>query len=302
MTEITDLQIIDMLRDETEVRSQTEIKHKLVLLVTIVTLCALSLFILSPSDSAQYKIMSAGAAINSAAFFVYWLYLLFQSTHLHSIRIITARMKPFYGSMVFPTQIEQFPLRPIKSMSEMLALRGSSIHIWFVTMGNLVGCITATAITLNWLDLHRNARLSDKELNINYVEQAFAICAAVSQGLIGSFDLNVYSRWHVYMHYVGVLCMVLGVWPFVIQSKWSMLSIAITSVTYIALIAWTCLWYYYPSDLSDGMGRGQGVEYQKVQRKVHVISLQCLLSETVGAIGCSLALCLYLWNIEDTYS
>ena len=81
--------------DQSEMRNQPEIKHKLMMGLTIQCLCAVVVFALNGVDSAQYKIMSLCVGICLHAFVVYWLYLIGTSSQLHRIRFITTRLIPF---------------------------------------------------------------------------------------------------------------------------------------------------------------------------------------------------------------
>ena len=290
--------------DQSEMRNQPEIKHKLIMFVTLPCLCMVVIFALNEMDSAQYKIMSLCVGICSITWFSYWFYLIGSSSQLHRMRLITSRFDPFYGNMVFPTQIKHYPSRPIKSISETLALRGSSIHIYFVFMAMANACVTANAIMLNWLDLRRNARLSDEEMNINYLEQALVICSVFALPMVAFFELDEHTPCLMIMHYVGVICEALMVWPFAIQSDFSITSIAIIAVTYVALAMWWILGSYYPDDLVDerdcnGIIDVSELDENEMKKTVHRMSIRCLMSQTVGAIGCMTALCMFLWNIQD---
>ena len=134
----------------------------------ISSLCVIAVYNLCEMESAENKIMSMAVAISFTAFLVYWLYPRAAAPQLCRIPLITTRFQPFYGNVIFPTQIKHYSSRPIKSTSEFLALRGSSIHIFFVIMTMAVSCVTAFAIMLNWLNLQRHARLSNEAMNINY--------------------------------------------------------------------------------------------------------------------------------------
>ena len=286
--------------DQSEMRNQPEIKHKLIMFLTLPSLCIAVIWTVNEMemDSAPYKIMSLSVGIISITWFSYCFHLIGTISQLHRIRLTTTRFDPFYGNLVFPTQIKHYPSRPIKSISELLALRGSSIHILFVILATAVSCITGFAITLNWLDLQRHARSSDEEMNVNYLEQALVICAAFAKPMIAFFELDVHSPCLMFMHYIGVLCYVPMVWPFAIQSDFSMTSIIIIAVTYLAFAMWCIFGWYYPDDLVNEKDYNASDE-DKMKKAVHLISLKCLMSQTVGAIGCLTALCLYLWNIQE---
>ena len=150
---------------------------------------------------------------------------------------------------------------------------------------------------LNWLDLQRHAHLSNEQMNINYLEEALAICSVFALPMVGYFELDVYSRCLMLMHYIGVLCLALMVWPFAIQSGFSMISIVIIVVSYLSFAVWVGLGYYYPDDLSERLSHG--MTEKEMRMKVHWMSLYCLLAQTLGTYGCGAALSLYLWNIHE---
>jgi len=278
-------------------RSQTEIKHKALMFGVIPCLCTMAIYSLAESESAPYKIMSAAVAIHSGAFLMYWLYLLGTSSQLHNIHIITAPIQPCYGHMIFPTEIKHYPTRPVRSISAMLALRGTSIHIFGAFMGMAVSCIFAAAVFLNWLDLHRHARITNAEMNVFHLEQALTISTVFALPITVYFEVNPRTPWHCVMHYLGVSCIVLAVWPYAIQSQWSLSSISIIVVSYGAFLIWIALKIYYPSDLSAET-QAQ-VSEADVRERVHRISLRLLLSQTVGVVAAGVAMCCYLWNIEE---
>lgn len=278
------------------IRSQSELKHKLVMFTVIPGLNLLAIYLLSEEESARYKIMSVAAAIFTTAFTGYLVYLIGSSSHLHRMKLITTRFQP-YGHMIFPTQIKHYPSRPIKSVSEMLALRGSSIHIFFVFMGMGIACVTATAVLLNWLDLQRQTDISHEEMHINYLEQAFAISSVFAFPMVGYFELDVHSPCLMFMHYVGVLCQVLAVWPFALQSSFGWCSIIMVAVSYTPLVVWGLLGCIYPNDLYQGSNIE--IAEHEMRQKVHRISVHCLLSQTLGGYLCMVTLCAYLWSIQE---
>ena len=282
---------INILQQETEIKSETEILHRLVQMVLILSAAVVTIYLLADADSAQYKIIAVMVAVLSSSYFVYWLYLLARSTQLHLIRLVTARMEPYYGNMIFPMQIKHYPSRPIKSMSEILAIRGSSAHISQVSVGTVVATLNATAVTLKWLDRHQNSQLSDAKVDTNYVEQICVVATILAMPLIGLYELNVHSTCHMIMHYLGVFCLALSVWPFAIQSQWSWISIVLIVVTYSSFVVWVILAFYvYPHDLRED-------DHEQIAKRVHRISMHCLLAQTIGAIGCTVCFVCYLWNL-----
>lgn len=289
--------------EQSGIRNQPEVKHKILMFAIILGLCMLTIYYLYRMDSAQYKIMSVTVAIFFTAWIAYWVYIIGISSQLHRIRVVAVPFQSFYGNMVFPTQFKHYPSRPIKSVSEMLALRGTSIHILFAFMGMAVSCVTATAVMMNWIDLQQHANITNERMNINYLEKALAVCSVFALPMVGFFELDVHSPSLMLMHYFGVLCQALMVWPFVIQSRFSVLSIVIVVVSYLSFMVWGILGNHYPDDLmletdSDEI-IASALDERKMRMAVHRMSVHCLMAQTVGGCGCGAALCLYLWNIED---
>lgn len=188
-------------------------------------------------------------------------------------------------------------MRPIKSISSTVAIRGSSINILFLmnAMG-YSGCVGA-AVLLNWLDLHKHSALTAEEMDINHAEQALAICSVLSMPLVGFFELDVKNRLLMVLHYVGVLFKLMMVWPFAIQSGYSVFSVVIIVVTYLSLAFWWWIGSYYPNDVSKGCANGMAEEEMK--RKVHWMSVHCLSAQIVGSIGCLGSMSLYIWHIQE---
>ena len=80
--------ILDAL-EHSEIRSQTEVKHKFLMLVMIPGLCVLAMYVLRREDSAQYKIIAVATCIFCNAFLAYWGYLVGTASQLHCIRLTT---------------------------------------------------------------------------------------------------------------------------------------------------------------------------------------------------------------------
>ena len=189
-------------------------------------------------------------------------------------------------------------------MSEMLAIRGSSAHIAQVSVGTVVATLNATAVTLKWLDRHQNAQLNDQSVDINYVEETCAVATILAMPLIGLFEYNVHSTCHLAMHSLGFFCLALSVWPFAIQSQWSLVSIIFVVLTYSSFVFWVILAFYvYPHDLStnkNGTAKEQELseeDHKQMIRTVHRVSVHCLCQQTIGAIGCTASFVCYLWNL-----
>ena len=101
----------------------------------------------------------------------------------------------------------------------------------------------------------------------------------------------------LFMHYAGVLCHVCSVWPFAIQSGFSVPSIGIIVVSYGSFTSWLILARFYPADLSKAYK--VRISDVKMKESVHLMSVHCLVAQATGTTGCLVASCLYLWNIRE---
>ena len=130
------------------------------------------------------------------------------------------------------------------------------------------------------------------------------INSALATPIIGNFDLNPHSKCHQIMHYLGVLMMALSVLPYGIQQEWDALSIILILSGVAVLSIWTAASYYYPQDLrnevrTDG-DRDEIIESREaVLKRVHRISVICIMLETTGCIINSWINVMFLWNLKD---
>ena len=281
--------------DTDDVRIRTEIRDKLLYLIIFVPVMALSIYLLRDTKSARYKVGAIAFGWVATIFYITWFYMLWTTSKLHGVKVITGKLKPDYGNMIFPTKIKQYPYKPVTSMSALFAVRGSSMHLLFCISSISSGCISSFCIVMHWIDQYQN-----HSLGIVYGEeywQFMAIFGALGPPIIANFDLNFDSKCHVFMHYVGVVMLGLSVFPFGIQQNWNGLSVFLIVCGWSFLIIWSVLNKYFPKDLSMEV-LGERTK-EDVKKKVHRISLICILMETFGTIFVSINCGLFGWNLED---
>eukprot|EP01083_Nonionella_stella_P102373 291181_1 len=79
----------------------------------------------------------------------------FRAKYLHRNKIVTTYIEPDFGSIVFPLQIKAYPTKPIMSISEMFAIRGSRLDHIFGFMCFMIAGIVTTAVYSHLSNLHR---------------------------------------------------------------------------------------------------------------------------------------------------
>ena len=91
-------------------------------------------------------------------------------------------------------------------------------------------------VTLDWY--LSKCILEKSYIDKEYIEIYLAIFSCVATGLIGNFDLNQNDKISIIMHYIGVLFMIISVFPYCIISNWSISSIILVCLAYISFIMW----------------------------------------------------------------
>ena len=296
-TSITDVSTISLsaLQTDLPITSNTDIKYKLIFLFLFIPAMLSSIYFLRHSESAKYKIIAMAMFWIFMIFYPLWLYFIFNSSKLHRIEVITAKLAPHYGNMIFPLQIKRYPFEPVFSMSELFAIRGSSVHLLFCVMCISIGSIVSLAITMHWVEQFQNGVDIVHDHEAGYW-QFLAINGALATPIIGNFDLNPHSKGHIIMHYIGVTMMGLSVFPYGIQQNWSIESIILIASGLAVLAIWVILSYCFTNDLSDQVDNKNGAD--KVRAKVHRVSVFCIVMETIGCIIISAVNTLFIWDLK----
>eukprot|EP01083_Nonionella_stella_P074696 202707_1 len=273
---------------------RTDIQFKLLFTMLLSSSGITAAFLLRDDPAAKYKFIAATMFFILGLFFVSFLYFVFTSRSLHRIEVITARIKPDFGSIIFPIKIKQYPNQPIKSMSELFALRGTSIHLLFGFVCNTIGVLVFLAVLLNWFDIHQNDL--ENAWNSKHVANFLGICGGIATPLMGNYDLNPNDKGHIAMHYIGVMLMGVSVWSVGIAFEWNMQVIVLISCTMFVLTVWIVLsTFHYPDIIGGG-----GLSKKAIKARTHHISLVCITAETLGCILCSSCNIMYVWNLRDT--
>eukprot|EP01084_Bolivina_argentea_P117454 208596_1 len=273
----------------------TEIKQKIIIVLLSVTSLIILGFILKDFHSPQYKLFSSACGVVFISFYGNWIYLLLRTKNLHRIKTKTKKILD-YGNIIFATEIKEYINYPVKSMSELFALRGSSVQPLFLAMCCFISALVSASVALHWIDTYQNATWVTSYKDKEYVEIYFAICSSVATGLIGYFDLNLDDKISVIMHYVGVIFMIASVFPYCIITNWSLSSMIIAGLAVVSWILWT---FFSECVYPDKYEMNDDEQVDKLKRKVHIASLVCVLSETIGCIFASLCNVMYIWSMQD---
>jgi len=210
---------------------------------------------------------------------IYFLSILFGSSQLHYIYVKRKRVKGF-TNFVIPKCTEEEKTRAIKSVSAVTATFGSNAHGLFTRSAYASVGAAFTAIVIHWND-HEN-QMENKEK----VASILMLCGIFGNALYGTWELEGPSNYLTFcMHYsCAPLIFVLQTLAYCIQSSWSALSIALFTVGIIIDIVYVVIIYALPEHSDD-------------VKKVHRISLICILCEFIALSIPCFSVVLFLWNL-----
>lgn len=234
-------------------------------------------------------------------FFAQWIlfacYQLYISTSLSALRIINQRVEGF-GSSIFPTKIVQVYDRPITSISDFAATRGSTLHISMLTMGVSTAVMFTIILQIKATQLRE---LQNDELTaLQTVGIASCVIAANGFGFIGLFELNGYSKINTVLHYSGVAQIVGGLMPaFGIIMGADAIFYCVLGFT--IFLGFCYLFYQIKYDKKFECDTNNPQDVERVRRKVHVISMVSVGLElfiiAIGAV-CSVIIVYNLNNFS----
>eukprot|EP01084_Bolivina_argentea_P001505 2780_1 len=296
------LQLLAIQKDEeNHLKIQTEIKLKVIFAVLFILSSIITIYLLCNEESAEYKIIGTEIGIIFFLFHSNWLYLIFSSNGMHRIEVITSKIKPDYGNIIFPVQIKEYEHMPIKSMSQLLALRGTSVHSLFNVMCLTInGVLIGAAILTHWIDLHQYGNI-DTFFDAQYIELFLSVCGSLTIPLMATFEANPHSKCHIALHYFGVFLMIISLFSYCIQSNWNIFSVAILCCALFSFVLWIIFAKYYPDDISSNRNDNKDNE-EYIKRKTHSISVQCIVMETIGCIMVTVNNTLYVYNLKNINS
>eukprot|EP01083_Nonionella_stella_P122259 367770_1 len=198
-----------------KLKPMTDIKEKILAVSIFCVLVIVSMVLLF--DEPKYKFIAALMFTVFFMFYTGYLIHMLKAKYLHRVKIVTTYIEPDFGLIVFPLQIKPYPTKPILSMSEVFAIRGSQMSHMFGGMCFFMGGVVITAIYSYVSNLHHFGDI-DTFWNNEYLEIFLSISSVVATPLIGVFDLNPNDKIHQIFHYLGVVFMMISVFPYAIQS------------------------------------------------------------------------------------
>ena len=96
------------------------------------------------------------------------------------------------------------------------------------------------------------------------------------------------------MHYVGVVLLVIGApTPFVVQTEWSALSLVLILIAAVSVIAWLYSIHCHSEP--------KGLDNKDAVKRVHTVSLRCLIFESIAILMCSVSATLYVYHLRDSF-
>eukprot|EP01083_Nonionella_stella_P081160 223445_1 len=277
------------------VQAVTDIKEKLFVIILSVAILITFFFLLF--DAPKHKFIGAQLFWVFAVFHIVILAHVFKCKYLHRIKIVTTHIAPDFGSIVFPLQIKPYPTKPITSISEMCAIRGSQLNHMFGFMCFMNTGILTAVLYSHLSNLNRFGNINSF-WNKEYLEVFLSASTVVSLPLMGMFDLNPNDKVHSIVHYLGVLFMMVSVFQYALQSDFGGYSILLICGSFGCWLIWFCIFIYYPTDVKSEFGESEEGEH-RMKEYVHSISVKCILSETIGCFFCCMATVAYVWNLRD---
>eukprot|EP01084_Bolivina_argentea_P116397 206828_1 len=273
----------------------TEIKQKIGGILLALIVVVLLFFLIRNKQSAQYKGLASCLTVISVSFYCNFFYVLLRSRNLHRVQTVTKKHRDF-GNIILAIEIKEFPCMPVMSMSELFALRGSSISSLALATFCFISAFISAAVCLHWIDLYQNGDESIRYYDKEYIEVYFMIPAAIAMAIVGNFDLNSQDVASMTLHYFGVSCMLISIIPYNLQSSWSVFSIILTIFT---LIIFAIYIYFtsvlYPTEVKTSDYK----DIEDIKIEVHQISVNCLFIEAIGCALVTFSVYLYIWNIKE---
>eukprot|EP01084_Bolivina_argentea_P073697 133722_1 len=206
---------------------------------------------------------------------------IFVADHLYRIYPIYKIIK-HHVPMSFPNHIKEFPKYSVVSLSELSAIRGTPANYSLV----LVSVYTFSSFLA--LFIFQADQLNINSFSGNDSFAAYTLCLAGNVGFtcMSYWELNPHDIVHVIMHYIGVICAILSNVACCIVTKWSIQSILIMVVMFIAMIIWQvfCLLTRKTQPSND-------------PKYVRKMSLRCLLSEITVLLCASIGFNYFLFVI-----
>eukprot|EP01083_Nonionella_stella_P013019 36759_1 len=270
-------------RDPTDNTSSTSIrKEQVIKILSFVALFALIVFAIFLSKKQSMFHALAYVMLSGGLISIFILsYTLFTTEHLHLIITERQPFVPFNKNIITPyKKITEYDNMPIKSISQMVATHGTSIHFYATFLLSMQDtAIICAAVT----KLHDNDMTFDASLVI------FCFCAA-SLALIAMFELNTTDPTDInfILHWTGALGTFLG-FPlaFIVQQQCSILSIILMSLAclsnFLFVIVAQCILPNYHSN----------------SVKVHQISRFSMISELFAISIWSISAVLYIIGMAD---
>eukprot|EP01084_Bolivina_argentea_P158669 276378_1 len=201
--------------------------------------------------------------------------------HLHFIQL---DMIGIYGYKLFsvPSNVTQDYYKCIKSISDISALSGSSIHTFMLIGNSMQYSLFLIAIIqkiTDWKHSHDVTILQWISIYLLFVTD-------IGMFILGVWWIEEKSKLAMIMHYIGafsvlVLCAV----AFVFNQNFSAFSIVLVTIQVIISGLWVVLYIKLPNKHDD-------------QRVVDKISYYCILTELIaGALSMVISL-IFLWCMD----
>ena len=232
-------------------------------------------------------------------------YPIFNSKQLRTFRTLHCRFDDF-ASISIPYGIKEFPNEPIRSISTLIACRGTIWHTKLCECALIAFIFVIMALIhkshqfVESFDNNTTINTNDYSTNDNYSSNV-AIFACVC-AFLGSFGAWTVTSWELEekdtiatcIHYFGALLTFTATFPLIIEQRGSLLS---WSFLIVATIAVSC-WIYF-SKIEFLIFEKNSQSAKILRKQIHVTSLKCIGAETTALVTAYWSLVVFVYNLDE---
>lgn len=235
----------------------------------------------------EFKIKDLGlmiAVLIGINVIVFWTTIaigIISSKHLHRIRALLARHESL-GIATFCYGLKENTKRPIESISELLALRGTYYPTSQASFSSSALILVSIGVLRVWPYLGMNEK--DGGIPGGYIGALLIYIMLAGFTMTTLFQLNIKNKIDIWLHNIGFVMMMPSSISIGLVYKWNIFSILWSCLTVIFVTVWWVLRYKCPRKSDD-------------INKVNNISKLHLAIEFVLGVQVAFSGIIYLWKI-----
>eukprot|EP01084_Bolivina_argentea_P023542 43928_1 len=184
-------------------------------------------FVAENRRHSAYHIISYMVALTQLIWLISFLSILLSMKHIHYI-LIKRKMLSNTALLIIPYAYQEWKSFPMKSISNISALRGSNMYFILCKAMNITFGMVFSAISMKWAERQSNNRTT--------IALILLLIAGHGGGILTRWELAE-SKLSICLHQFGALLgFVAGPLAFAIYQEWSLLSVLLMVITWLCLI------------------------------------------------------------------